>query len=109
MNEQTEQVVEAPARAKKPAKTFARAKSGKAKQKRVKAQIPDTRVVGGPFAGVSASRCCNACTEKRCVISTVSICKHPNKTADNGCGPVTMANRIMVRKLIKHQIIDAEK
>lgn len=58
------------------------------------------------FAGVTSTLCCAGCTEKRCVISTTNVCKHPYKTADNGCGPVTLRNRDKVRKMIKHQIID---
>ncbi|WP_316176256.1 hypothetical protein [Bradyrhizobium sp. SZCCHNRI1073] len=60
----------------------------------------------GDLAGISASACPAGCTADRCVISTVAICKHPFKTADNGCGPITMANRERARKLIKHQMID---
>lgn len=63
-------------------------------------------VKDGEFAGVSATNCCAACTPERCVISTVDVCKHPFKTADSGCGPVTMKNRLRVRKLLKHQMID---
>lgn len=45
-------------------------------------------------------RCPDACTEKRCVISTVGSCKHPYKTGDAGCGPITMANRVRARKFL---------
>lgn len=67
---------------------------------------PPTPVKGGKWAGVSATACCAGCTPEHCLISTVDVCKHPNKTGDGGCGPITMANRAEVRKLIKHQMID---
>jgi hypothetical protein len=63
-------------------------------------------VKDGEFAGISATSCCSACTVERCVISTVDICKHPYKTADSGCGPITMKNRLKARKLLKHQVIE---
>lgn len=58
------------------------------------------------FSGLTANDCPSACTEKKCVISTVNVCKHPCKSSDSGCGPVTMANREKARKLIKHQFVD---
>lgn len=70
------------------------------------AKTADAPIQGGQFAGVSATRCCDACTAGRCVISTVDQCKHPYKSGDAGCGPITMANRAKVRKLIKHQMIE---
>jgi hypothetical protein len=45
------------------------------------------------FTGMTIDKCPAACTAERCVISTVGICKHPAKSGDEGCGPVTMANR----------------
>jgi len=46
------------------------------------------------------ARCCNACTEKHCVISTVAVCKHPCMSSDDGCGPVTLANRHEARRFL---------
>lgn len=64
-------------------------------------------VKDGPFAGITAKFCPSACTAEKCVISTVGVCHHPFKTAPNGAGPITMANREKARKLIKHQMVDA--
>jgi hypothetical protein len=58
------------------------------------------------LAGLTAKDCPAACTVDRCVISTVGVCHHPFKTAPNGAGPLTLANREKARKRIKHQIID---
>ena len=58
------------------------------------------------LAGITAKNCPAACTAERCVISTVGICHHPFKTAPNGAGPITLANRKKARKRIKHQMID---
>jgi len=69
-------------------------------------QSKDAPVKDGEFAGISATSCCSGCTPECCVISTVEICKHPYKTADSGCGPITMKNRLKARKLIKHQMVD---
>ena len=60
------------------------------------------------FAGITARKCCDACTPEHCVISTVNVCKHPYLTGDSGCGPITMANRIKAKKLIKHQEIEKD-
>lgn len=60
------------------------------------------------FAGITARKCCDACTADRCVISTVGVCKHPYLTGDAGCGPTTMKNRIEARKIIKRQEIDKD-
>lgn len=60
----------------------------------------------GEFAGITASACCAACTPDRCVISTVGVCKHPYKTAVDGCGPITIANRDKALRIIKRQKID---
>lgn len=59
-----------------------------------------------PFAGVTESQCCADCTEERCVISTVNLCKHPYKTGPAGCGPITLENRTKVMKIIQHRRID---
>lgn len=59
------------------------------------------------FSGVTAQKCPAACTPDHCVISTVAQCKHPVFTADSGCGPLTIRNREIVRKIIKKQAIDA--
>jgi uncharacterized phage protein gp47/JayE len=99
MNEQIDEVpVVKPPKPRKQVKKRASAKR--------ETKPNDVPARGGEFAGVSATSCCAACTAERCVISTVDICKHPYKTADSGCGPVTMKNRIAVRKILKHQIID---
>lgn len=77
------------------------------KRKRAaKPSTADKPIAGGQFAGVSATACPTACTAERCVISTVNVCKHPRKTGDGGCGPITMENRRKVMKLIKHQQIE---
>lgn len=78
-------------------------------QKRRVARAPMAAkpAVDNQFAGVTQSDCCLACTTDRCVISTVNLCKHPLKTGDAGCGPITMRNREAVRKIIKHQIVEA--
>ncbi len=60
-----------------------------------------------PFAGVSATKCCDGCTEEKCLISTVAVCKHPFKTGDSGCGPVTLKNREEVRRIVKRQKAEA--
>lgn len=104
MTEQTEIVTEAPA--PKP-KQHRRPNKRPKQAKRAKPSTDDKPIVGGKFSGVSASSCCADCTADCCVISTVGVCKHPYKSSDSGCGPVTMENRAAVRKLIKHQIIDA--
>lgn len=59
------------------------------------------------FAGITATTCCAGCTPDRCVISTVAVCKHPYKSSDAGCGPVTMRNRLAAKKLLKKQKVDA--
>lgn len=99
------EVVETPAKPRKMVKKRRKAKTSNARTPKVE---PDKPVYqgAGEFAGISASACPRACTAGHCVISTVGICKHPFKTADNGCGPVTMANRARAKKLIKHQQID---
>lgn len=58
------------------------------------------------FASITSSKCCDACTPERCAISTVNTCKHPVTTGDAGCGPITMANRRIALKLIKHLKIE---
>lgn len=63
----------------------------------------------GDLSGISATKCPDGCTADRCVISTVGQCKHPYKSGDGGCGPITMANRARAKKLIKHQKIDADR
>jgi hypothetical protein len=45
------------------------------------------------FAGMTRTKCPEACTAERCVISTVGRCKHPLMGGEGGCGPVTLANR----------------
>lgn len=61
---------------------------------------------GNEFAGMTFTRCALGCTPERCVISTVSICKHPYLAPPNGCGPVTLANRDRATKYLKRQKID---
>ncbi|WP_316196858.1 hypothetical protein [Bradyrhizobium sp. SZCCHNS3053] len=53
-----------------------------------------------PEAPDFVARCPAACTAERCVISTVGVCKHPYLSPDEGCGPITMANRNEARKLL---------
>lgn len=92
-----------------------RKKRAKAKKRIARAAKPpkeaDQPVISGAgeFAGISATRCPSSCTEKRCVISTTDVCKHPFKTGDNGCGPITMENRARAKKLIRHQMIDMKE
>ena len=97
-----EDVIRKPVRRRKAKK---RVKTTRPRKEKVE---PDRPVYegAGDLAGISASKCPVACTEKRCVISTVGVCRHPFLSSDNGCGPVTMANRDRARKLIKHQMID---
>lgn len=58
----------------------------------------------GKFAGISAMKCPDACfKDGTCVISTVTTCKHPCMSADNGCGPITMENRKIAKRIIKAQ------
>lgn len=108
MSESTEATVtEAPAPAPKPTRQHRRPNKRPKRQARAaKPSTEDKPIKGGEFAGVSATACCTACTPERCVISTVGVCKHPYKTGDSGCGPITIENRHKVRKLIKHQLID---
>lgn len=79
-------------------------------KKRAKASTaaPAAPKKDSPFAGVTATKCCDACTEDCCVISTVNQCKHPYKTSDSGCGPMTIANRLIVKKMLKHQKVDLQ-
>lgn len=87
--------------AEKPAKAPAKRKVKKrSKLKTPKADAKDE------LAGITAKDCPAACTATRCVISTVDICHHPFKTAPNGAGPKTLANREKARKRIKHQMVD---
>lgn len=58
------------------------------------------------YAGMTTTTCPIACTAKRCVISTVDICKHPLLAPANGCGPVTLKNRDRALKMLKHQKIE---
>jgi hypothetical protein len=46
------------------------------------------------------SHCPKVCTAERCVISTVAVCKHPHKSGNDGCGPITMANRAAACKYL---------
>lgn len=46
------------------------------------------------------ARCPAACRTDHCVISTVGVCKHPCTSADDGCGPITMANRHEARRFL---------
>lgn len=52
------------------------------------------------FTGMTIEKCPAACTVDRCVISTVDMCKHPAKSGDEGCGPITMANRMAACKFL---------
>ena len=45
------------------------------------------------FAGMTRTKRPDACTSERCVITTVGICKHPMMGGNDGCGPITLANR----------------
>lgn len=78
----------------------------KAPAKRRARRVKRAKVENGQFAGITAKDCPSGCTAGRCVISTVGVCAHPYKSAVNGFGPVTMANREKARKLIKHQMVD---
>lgn len=82
-------------------------KKAKPKKKQAKRAAPKPAAVAkfdaGEFEGVTPTLCCKACTEERCVISTVGVCKHPMKTTDSGCGPITLRNRDAVKKILKHQ------
>ncbi|WP_407160162.1 hypothetical protein [Bradyrhizobium sp. STM 3557] len=52
------------------------------------------------FTGMTLETCPNGCTEERCVISTVGVCKHPVFASDQGCGPITLANRHAARSIL---------
>jgi hypothetical protein len=54
---------------------------------------PDFTGMTMPTPTELVARCPNACSADRCVISTVAVCKHPAKSGDQGCGPITLANR----------------
>jgi hypothetical protein len=56
------------------------------------------------LTGITPDRCPTACTTGHCVISTVNVCKHPCKTTDEGCGPVTMANRRAALEAVKEHV-----
>ena len=45
------------------------------------------------LAGITRTKCLDACTVDRCVISTVGVCKHPFMAGNDGCGPITISNR----------------
>lgn len=96
----TTTVVEAPPAPKRKVKKAKRAKAPRQSSADRPVETKDDQ------SGISATACPAACTAKRCVISTIDVCKHPFKTGDNGCGPVTMRNRERARKLIKHQMIE---
>lgn len=75
----------------------------KRKQKRrtAPAEKPDV------FAGVTATACCAACSEKGCVITGKPLCGHPYKSAVALADP-KMAERVAeVRKILAHQKADA--
>lgn len=103
MSEQIQEVTETPT--PKPVKRKAKAKKRTAPKAEKAADAP---IKGGKYAGISASTCPAACTAEHCVISTVGVCKHPYKSAPNGCGPITLKNREEALKLIKHQMIDLQ-
>lgn len=92
-----------------PAKPQRHARANKRRPRAAKPSTTNKPNAAVEFAGVSATACCSECTSELCVISTVNVCKHPYKTGDGGCGPITMANRRKVLKLIKHQIIEARE
>jgi hypothetical protein len=52
------------------------------------------------LTGMTLADCPKACTAERCVMSTVSVCKHPVKCADDGCGPITLRNRHEARRFL---------
>jgi hypothetical protein len=95
---ETETTIAPPAPAKRKVK--------KAKRKVAAPKAEQPKSVTGEFAGITAKDCPHACTVDKCCISTVGICAHPYKSAVNGFGPITMANRDRARKLIKHQMVD---
>lgn len=101
MSEQIEPVVEAPA--PKPAR------KKKIVRRKAKASTEAKPVAGGEYAGISANQCCSACTEARCVITTVGVCGHPYKVNLHNAGPKTKARIMQVKKLLKHQMVDADK
>jgi len=104
MSEQIEAVTEtSPPPIKKKAKPVKRAK--------VKRKIltEPTPISGGEYAGISAHQCCAGCNAERCVITTVGVCGHPYKANLHNAGPKTKARVLQVKKLLKHQMIDADK
>lgn len=58
--------------------------------------------------GITQRDCPAACTPEHCVISTVNICKHPYLQGDAGCGPITIENRELAKKVIKINQIEGE-
>lgn len=99
----TSTAVEAPPAAKRKVKKAKRAKPARAPSPSTADRPVETK---DELSGISVTACPSACTAARCVISTVGVCKHPFKTSESGCGPITMRNRERALKLIKHQMID---
>lgn len=102
MNEQIESITEAPA-----PKQAKRKKVVKRAKRKIGTEAKP--IAGGEYAGISAHQCCTNCTAERCVITTIALCGHPYKASLHNAGPKTKARIIEVRKLLKHQMIDAEK
>lgn len=100
MNEQIEQVTEQPAR-RKPTKK--RAKSRRPEPKTEQKPFKAT----GEYEGITGNSCCTNCTAERCVITTVALCGHPYKGSLPNAGPKTKARIMDVKKLLKHQKIEA--
>lgn len=68
---------------------------------------PAPKQRGVEFDGMTATLCPAACTLDHCVISTKAVCKHPHKSADSGCGPVTLRNREKAKNYLKRLKIDS--
>jgi hypothetical protein len=51
--------------------------TSKPKRKYTRRAKPAARPV--EFAGLTATDCCDGCTETRCVISGSNVCSHPHK------------------------------
>lgn len=98
----TEEVAE-----KSPAKSRVKRKKA-AKQRQKVAEKSPAQPKASEFEGMTKTLCPVACTAERCIISTVNVCKHPHKSGDSGCGPITMRNRERAKHYLKVQALKDE-
>ncbi len=57
------------------------------------------------FAGMTATDCCAACNENRCVITGINACGHPYKASHPTLGPQVQAKITRAKKRLRHQKI----